>query len=71
MKSEITTMSLQIITLTCPKCGTITAGNLLEEQREMKCAGLDCEAVLRFTDLDLEDREYMLSNRSVYTMEDQ
>ena len=63
-------MSLRIITHTCPDCGTVVAGNVLEKRREMECVGLGCDAVLRFTDLDPEDREYILSNRSVYAMED-
>lgn len=60
---------MRIITLPCPDCGTIVAGNVLEDHREMKCPGLGCEAVLRFSDLDEEDREHFLSNREKYRME--
>lgn len=60
---------MRIITLTCPNCGTVTAGNVLENQREMKCPGLDCDRVIRFTDLPETDREYILGNRDKYVME--
>ena len=61
---------MRIITLTCPNCGTIVAGNVLETRREMKCEGLGCEEVLRFSDLEETDREFMLTNRELYTMGD-
>lgn len=57
---------MRIITLTCSQCGTIVSANELESNRVMKCPGLDCETVLRFKDLDEEDREYFLDNRSKY-----
>jgi hypothetical protein len=61
---------MQIITLTCPSCGTVVAGNVLETRREMKCEGLECQEVLRFSDLSETDREFMLSNRELYSMGD-
>jgi len=60
---------MRIITLSCPTCGTVVAGNVLEDRREMKCPGLDCEEILRFSDLAEENREHILSNREKYTME--
>ncbi|WP_372480343.1 hypothetical protein ACAH01_04205 [Halomicrobium sp. HM KBTZ05] len=60
---------MRIITLSCPDCGTVVAGNVLESRREMKCPGLDCEAVLRFSDLADDDREHILANRDKYRME--
>lgn len=60
---------MRIITHTCPECGTITAGNVLEKHREMKCPGLSCEHVVRFTDLDADEQEHILANRDSYTME--
>ena len=61
---------MRIITLVCPNCGTTVAGNVLEERREIKCAGLHCDEVLRFSDLDERDQEYIRSNRELYTMGD-
>ena len=60
---------MRIITHTCPNCGTIVAGNVLEGNREMKCPELDCEELLRFSDIDEADREHILSNRENYTIE--
>jgi SUMO ligase MMS21 Smc5/6 complex component len=61
---------MRIITYTCPQCGTIVAGNVLESNRVMKCEGLGCEHVIRFDDLSEEDREHILENREQYRMED-
>lgn len=58
---------MRIITLTCPNCSTVVAGNVLESHREMKCPRLDCETVLRFSHLDDDDCEYILTNREKYT----
>ena len=60
---------MRIITLTCPDCSTIVAGNVLEGNREMKCLGLGCERVLRFSDLPSVDREHILDNREHYRMD--
>jgi hypothetical protein len=51
---------MRIITDTCPNCGTIVAANVLEEERLMKCPGLDCEAILSFDDLPPDDRTYVI-----------
>jgi len=59
---------MRIITLKCPQCGTITSGNVLEKRREMKCPGLDCDHVIRFSDLDQTEQEHLLSNREKYKM---
>ncbi|MUV57109.1 hypothetical protein [Halogeometricum sp. CBA1124] len=60
---------MRIITLTCPECGTVVAGNVIENQREMKCPRATCSETLRFTDLDEEDRRHLLEHREKYTME--
>jgi hypothetical protein len=57
---------MRIITLSCPACRTVIAGNVLENRREMKCPRLDCEEILRFSDLPVDDREHMLENRERY-----
>jgi len=57
---------MRIITHTCPACGTIVAANELEDSRVMKCPGLDCEEVLRFTDLPEGARNHFLENREQY-----
>ncbi|SDZ98471.1 hypothetical protein SAMN04488065_1554 [Haloplanus vescus] len=57
---------MRIITYTCPACGTIVAANELEDNRVMKCPGLDCQKVLRFEDFPGEAREYFLENRDQY-----
>jgi hypothetical protein len=59
---------MRIITTTCPDCGTIVAGNVLEDRRVMKCPGRHCEAVLRFDDLEAADREHLVANREKYTI---
>lgn len=59
---------MRIITHTCPDCGTIVSANELEANRVMKCPGLRCEAVLRFDDLDEEEREHFLENRERYRL---
>lgn len=59
---------MRIITLTCPGCGTIVAGNVLEGHRVMKCPGLSCEEVLRFEDLSERDQRHMLDNLEQYRM---
>lgn len=60
---------MRIITLDCPNCGTVVAGNVLENHREMKCPGLGCEEVLGFSDLAEADREHILANREQYRMD--
>lgn len=60
---------MRIITLTCPSCGTVVAGNVLEDRRVLKCPGLECEQVLRFEDLPADDREHLVSNREKYTID--
>ena len=60
---------MRIITDTCPDCGTIVAGNVLESHRVIKCPGLDCETVRRFDDLPEEDKEYIENNLEKYTIE--
>lgn len=57
---------MRIITLTCPACRTIVTANELEDNRVMKCPGLDCEEVLQFEDLPEEDRQFFLENREQY-----
>lgn len=57
---------MRIITHTCSACGTIVTANELESNRVMKCPCLACEAVLRFEDLPLNDREHFLENRDQY-----
>jgi hypothetical protein len=60
---------MKIIADTCLDCGTIVAGNVLEQHRVMKCPGLDCETVRRFDDLPEDDQEYILSNLERYRTE--
>jgi len=57
---------MRIITHTCPTCGTVVAANELEDNRVMKCPGLDCQEVLRFEDLPEGAREHFLDNREQY-----
>lgn len=60
---------MRIITHQCPDCGTVVAANELEDTRVMKCPGLGCETVLRFTDLPEDDRNCFLDNRDRYRLE--
>mgnify|MGYP000185734159 CR=1 FL=1 len=57
---------MRIITQSCDKCGTVVAANELERRRVMKCPGLDCEAVLRFSDLDPEEQDHFLEHSDQY-----
>lgn len=57
---------MRIITLTCSNCGTIVADNVLERHRVVKCPGLDCERVLRFTDLPKRDQRYVKTNLEMF-----
>jgi uncharacterized paraquat-inducible protein A len=59
---------MRIVTITCSDCATIVAANELESNRAMKCPGLDCERELRFDDLPVEDREYVLEHRDRYRL---
>lgn len=47
---------MDIITLDCQNCGTVVAGNVLEDERVMKCPRVNCDTVLRFEDLTETDR---------------
>jgi hypothetical protein len=62
-------MTIRIITHKCERCDTVVAGNVLERHREMKCPGLDCERVLRFSGLPESDREEILQNIETYRMD--
>lgn len=57
---------MRIITHTCSECGTIVSANELEQNRVMKCPGLDCGNVLRFEDLPTEAREFFLEHAEQY-----
>jgi len=59
---------MRIITHACPTCGTVVAANELESRRVMKCPGLDCEEVRRFTDLEEDEQTYFLENRDQYRL---
>lgn len=59
---------MRIITHACPTCGTVVAANELESRRVIKCPGLECEEVLRFDDLEEEERGYFLENRTQYRL---
>ena len=60
---------MQIITQTCPDCGTVVAGNVLEVERVMTCPGLECETVLSFQDLDEAERAHLEDYRERYRMD--
>ncbi len=57
---------MNIVTLSCPVCETIVAGNVLEEHRVMKCPRYDCYEILRFNDLSEEERTELVENREKY-----
>lgn len=59
---------MRITTLTCPTCGTIVAMNVLEEERVMKCPGLECDEQLAFEQLPEAEREYFLEHAHQYRM---
>lgn len=62
---------VRIVTLECPVCGTILAGNVLEDRREIRCPGLGCREVLRFGDIPEADREYLSSNSELYRLDEE
>jgi len=47
---------MRIVTLTCPACGTVVAGNLLLEARSAQCPGVGCDEILRFEQLSEAER---------------
>jgi len=47
---------MQIVTLTCPNCGTVVSGNLLVETRSAECPGVDCAEILRLEHLSEEEQ---------------
>lgn len=57
---------MRIITHTCTDCGTVVSANELEANRVMKCPGLHCDSVLRFSGLPSEEREFFLDNIEQY-----
>jgi hypothetical protein len=59
---------MRIITHTCPACRTVVSANELEVNRVMKCPGLGCDNVLRFEDLDQEEREFFLGHAEQYEL---
>nr|WP_276275077.1 hypothetical protein [Haladaptatus sp. QDMS2] len=60
---------MRIETLSCPDCGTIVAGNVLESFRVMKCPRLDCEHILRFEDLPEDVQNQYVTNRGAYRLD--
>jgi len=54
---------MKIVTTTCSKCGTVVAGNVLEQTRVIKCPGVGCHEPLRFDDLSNEAQEFLEKNR--------
>lgn len=60
---------MRIVTLDCPDCGTIVAGNVLLDNRVMECPRTGCERTLRFEDLPAADREHLEQHRELYRME--
>lgn len=55
--------------MTCSNCGTIVSGNVLEQNRIMKCPGLGCETELRYEELTEADRRYIRSNRAKFRVD--
>lgn len=60
---------MRIETTTCPECRTVIAANMLEAERVLKCPGLDCNYVHRFTDFPAEVQEQYTANRDRYRMD--
>ena len=50
---------MRVVTLTCPECGTVVAGNLLVETRSAKCPGVECDGILRLEQLPEEELEIL------------
>lgn len=61
---------VRIITQGCPDCGTVVAGNVLEDHREMKCPGLGCDRVLAFADLREDEQQHIIDHLQQYEMTD-
>ena len=57
---------MRIITYSCTTCGTVVAANELEDNRVMKCPGLDCQEVLRFENLSEEAQDHFLEHWERY-----
>lgn len=54
----------------CSLCGTVVAGNVLEDHRELKCPGLNCDEAVRSSDLPYRKGPHILDNPEQYAMED-
>jgi len=61
---------VKIITHSCPECGTIVAGNVLERRRDLKCPNIECSNVLRFSDLPKSEQQHIENHREEYTLEE-
>ncbi len=59
---------MQIITYTCPNCGTIIAANVLESERIMKCPKSGCSNIVKFTDITGEEQEYVVENKEEFKL---
>lgn len=60
---------MKVYTLTCEDCGTITAGNVVERYRRMKCPRVGCENVVEFGELSPEQREHMIEHIERYRID--
>lgn len=60
---------MKIYTLTCPDCGTVVAGNVIESSRIMKCPGVNCGTELRFEDLSETARSHLVENQDQYSID--
>lgn len=59
-------LTIKILTHTCPNCGTIVSANELEEHRITKCPRQGCDEILEFDDLPDDDKEHFLENIEQY-----
>lgn len=60
---------MRVITLTCPDCGSIVAGNVLERRHRVPCPGPNCENTLRFADLTEDEQTHLVENADDYRMD--
>lgn len=60
---------MRIETISCPECGTVVAANVLESHRVMKCPGVECETILRFSQLPVDVQEHYSEHRDKYRID--
>jgi hypothetical protein len=60
---------MRIITLACEECGSIVAGNVLEQKGRVDCPGPNCDQTLQIETLTDDEQRHLLNNAEKYSIE--